>query len=695
MVEVCRARGLDVAEADVVSYLESLPDASLGGLFAAQVVEHLQPGYLLRFLELAFHKLRPGAPIVLETLNPACWTAFFDSFIRDITHVWPLHPDTLNYLVLASGFSAARIEYRSPVARAGPPAARAPRRAARRRPRPGRLRRDLQRQRREAERPDVHLPGLRHRRASMTLLSRAGWLLCAVLFATVLSSILHVDHAGWLPNLLLAGFVVFACVSPHRALVALLAVVPVALYLATQMLKWNSSLAWAEALACAALTGFAVDAASPLARARRASGDKRLAPPPTTIAAPALLFGALVLASLAAGLSVLALKFGPAFSQLIVSQLTREYFTDMRTFPGLHAGMLLLEGTLLAVHGARLAAERPIVVNAARAMAVGGALSAAFTLLQLLQAAWTRPVVLLRRSRSRRHGAVERALRRSQRRGFLLRDGGARRRRAGLARARRGASRMGGVRRTDRARAVADELTHWRAGGPRRPRGGVPPAPAHQGPRRVRPRRRDRGRGRAALSSWLPSCSRKSGIQQGVGISTDVRIGLIQTGLRMIRTHPVFGIGLGEFYPRSAEYSSPELLAKFPAIAARGENAHNNFVQVAAELGIVGGIFFTWLVAAALFAATRRALAAGDRFLLLVAAGVGAFALTMIGGHPLLIPEPGYMFWAMAGIAAGTRPSQGTAGSRQTAPARTSVVAGDRAHRHRRDRAVADARAGE
>jgi SAM-dependent methyltransferase len=116
MVEVCRARGLDVAESDVVSYLDGLPDGSLGGLFAAQVVEHLQPPYLLRFLEVAYHKLRPGAPIVLETLNPACWTAFFDSFIRDITHVWPLHPETLRYLVLASGFSAARIEFRSPVA---------------------------------------------------------------------------------------------------------------------------------------------------------------------------------------------------------------------------------------------------------------------------------------------------------------------------------------------------------------------------------------------------------------------------------------------------------------------------------------------------------------------------------------------------------------------------------------------------
>ena len=67
------------------------------------------------FLELAHHKLRPGAPIVLETLNPACWVAFFESYIRDITHAWPLHPDTLRYLVLASGFTTARVEYRSPV----------------------------------------------------------------------------------------------------------------------------------------------------------------------------------------------------------------------------------------------------------------------------------------------------------------------------------------------------------------------------------------------------------------------------------------------------------------------------------------------------------------------------------------------------------------------------------------------------
>ncbi|MEO8522509.1 MAG: class I SAM-dependent methyltransferase, partial [Acidobacteriota bacterium] len=115
MAQSCRARGLDVAQGDAVGYLTSLPEASLGGVFAAQVVEHLDPPYLLRFLELASHKLRPGGRLVLETLNPACWVAFFESYIRDITHVWPLHPDTLKYLVLASGFTQAAIEFRSPV----------------------------------------------------------------------------------------------------------------------------------------------------------------------------------------------------------------------------------------------------------------------------------------------------------------------------------------------------------------------------------------------------------------------------------------------------------------------------------------------------------------------------------------------------------------------------------------------------
>lgn len=114
MVEVCREQGLDATEVDGLTYLRSLPDGSLGGLFAAQVIEHLEPRYLTQLLDAAYDKLRPGAPIVLETINPACWFAFFESYIRDITHVRPLHPDTLKYLLIASGFAAVDIRYRAP-----------------------------------------------------------------------------------------------------------------------------------------------------------------------------------------------------------------------------------------------------------------------------------------------------------------------------------------------------------------------------------------------------------------------------------------------------------------------------------------------------------------------------------------------------------------------------------------------------
>jgi SAM-dependent methyltransferase len=115
MVQLCRARGLDVEPGDAVGFLERQADASIGGLAAIQVVEHFDPAYLMRFLETAYHKMREGAPMVLETINPACWMAFFETYIRDVTHRQPLHPETLRYLVQASGFTSVDVHFRSPV----------------------------------------------------------------------------------------------------------------------------------------------------------------------------------------------------------------------------------------------------------------------------------------------------------------------------------------------------------------------------------------------------------------------------------------------------------------------------------------------------------------------------------------------------------------------------------------------------
>jgi O-antigen chain-terminating methyltransferase len=115
MVELCRERGRDVEHDDALGFLMGQADGAIGGLVAIQVIEHFEPGYLVRFLETAYHKMRPGAPLILETINPACWMAFFETYIRDLTHQRPLHPDTLRYLVEASGFTAVDVQFRQPV----------------------------------------------------------------------------------------------------------------------------------------------------------------------------------------------------------------------------------------------------------------------------------------------------------------------------------------------------------------------------------------------------------------------------------------------------------------------------------------------------------------------------------------------------------------------------------------------------
>lgn len=115
MVDICRGRGFDVELGDALSFVAKQRDGSAGGLVAVQVVEHFTPDYLTRFLEAAYHALRPGAALVLETINPSCWMAFFETYMRDLTHKQPLHPDTLRHLVASSGFSSVDVQFRAPV----------------------------------------------------------------------------------------------------------------------------------------------------------------------------------------------------------------------------------------------------------------------------------------------------------------------------------------------------------------------------------------------------------------------------------------------------------------------------------------------------------------------------------------------------------------------------------------------------
>jgi O-antigen chain-terminating methyltransferase len=113
--EDCRSRGLAVIHADLLAHLRASSDASLGGIFAAQVVEHLAPALLLEVLGECHRALREDGLMILETVNPRSLVGFLEVFNRDLTHQKPLHPETLSFLAAAKGFTDVRVEPRAPV----------------------------------------------------------------------------------------------------------------------------------------------------------------------------------------------------------------------------------------------------------------------------------------------------------------------------------------------------------------------------------------------------------------------------------------------------------------------------------------------------------------------------------------------------------------------------------------------------
>jgi len=115
MVLLCRDKGLDVVRDDVFAYLAALPDDSVGGVFAAQVIEHLPPRRVIELVNLCYRKLAPAGVLILETPNPKCLMVFADSFYKDPSHVQPLHPDTLQFLLEATGFHEVELRFSAPV----------------------------------------------------------------------------------------------------------------------------------------------------------------------------------------------------------------------------------------------------------------------------------------------------------------------------------------------------------------------------------------------------------------------------------------------------------------------------------------------------------------------------------------------------------------------------------------------------
>jgi hypothetical protein len=123
----------------------------------------------------------------------------------------------------------------------------------------------------------------------------------------------------------------------------------------------------------------------------------------------------------------------------------------------------------------------------------------------------------------------------------------------------------------------------------------------------------------------------------------------VKTTWRMLQDHPLWGVGAGAYLRSSPRYSSRTLRAIYPA-----ENAHNNFLQIAGELGPVAlGAFV--LLALAPVAGVARAMRSdgADDAAVALWGGWLAFLVTCTSGHPLLIPEVAVLAFSCLGALAG------------------------------------------
>ena len=133
-----------------------------------------------------------------------------------------------------------------------------------------------------------------------------------------------------------------------------------------------------------------------------------------------------------------------------------------------------------------------------------------------------------------------------------------------------------------------------------------------------------------------------------VGASTawSVRKDMGVVTARMLYQAPLFGVGQGRF----AEASTTHMPATLRGFYTR-ENAHNQFLQVAGELGLLGAVALAGvlglIVAPVVLGWGLIPQLAG------LAAGVLTFLVSWLGQHPLLEPHVAATFWIAAGLLRG------------------------------------------
>src|SRR5262245_6102635 len=442
---------------------------------------------------------------------------------------------------------------------------------------------------------------------------------------------------GIAPLLRIAGVLLIAisAISPPAGLLVLIGVLPVATQVQVAAHAPMGGAQVAELMVLAFLVAASV---------RHAIGRDLT---PSRLTWPAIVIGAVIIS---AGIVRLGVEqqatsaSAGAFITQLHEHLAKKYFSDISAYPALHATMVWLEALLLALYTERLLRQQPQLRSPAiRMFLIGAAAAASCATIRLVEVSlrtgtfWTSFVHYVRTLRLNPHYSDLNAAGSYYLLALIPALGLAFKRHywlwavtaiilLGLWLTGSRAAMITGV-----VALVAAWLTS------RRPRlstlivcGLV-----------------------VVVASLVLMRPRPAAQQNEPALGLRLRGELMMVGVRMAAAHPVFGVGPGQFRAAAAPFVTPSLANELGSIAGI-ENAHNQFVQVLAELGAVGLIAFIWiLLAPGRVIARRIAQKTAPPELTAMSWGLVAFLLSSLFGHPLLVTQVLFAFFLALGMAAG------------------------------------------
>ena len=109
MVSQCEELGLEVINADAIDYLRTVKSNTLGAVTGMHIIEHIPFKRLIALFDEVLRVLKPGGVAIFETPNPENIIVGACNFYYDPTHLNPLPPEPMRYVMEARGFGSIDI----------------------------------------------------------------------------------------------------------------------------------------------------------------------------------------------------------------------------------------------------------------------------------------------------------------------------------------------------------------------------------------------------------------------------------------------------------------------------------------------------------------------------------------------------------------------------------------------------------